>query len=203
MQVMASVMIGYLIGCISPAAILSRFKHVNLRQEGTKNLGATNTAFVLGRGAGLTVLIADIMKSILSAKLVKLMFPQTPYAGMIACIGCILGHCFPIFMRFQGGKGLAAFAGMVLEYNLWFALPIVILGLILIVILNTGVAAPMLGCILFPILVACFHGSIQEICLAVVSSCIIVWTHRDNLKKAHSKNEVISVRDFIHKMLSA
>lgn len=203
MQVMASVMIGYLIGCISPAAILSRFKHVNLRQEGTKNLGATNTAFVLGRGAGLTVLIADIMKSILSAKLVKLMFPQIPYAGMIACIGCILGHCFPIFMRFQGGKGLAAFAGMVLEYNLWFALPIVILGLILIVILNTGVAAPMLGCILFPILVACFHGSIQEICLAVVSSCIIVWTHRDNLKKAHRKNEVISVRDFIHKMLSA
>lgn len=152
MRVIVILAIGYLMGCISPATIISKIKNVNLKEMGTKNLGATNTTIVLGKRAGVMVLIVDIMKSILSAKLVKLLFPQAVCAGMIACIGCILGHCFPVFLGFQGGKGLAAFAGMVLEYNPWFALPIVIPGLILILILNTGVAAPMLGCILFPIL---------------------------------------------------
>lgn len=197
MRVIISLIIGYLMGCISPAAIISKIKNVNLKETGTKNLGATNTTLVLGKRAGATVLIVDVMKSILSAKLVKVLFPQAVCAGMIACIGCVLGHCFPIFLGFQGGKGLAAFAGMVLEYNHHFALPIVIPGLLLIVILNTGVAAPIWGIILFPILVTCYHGSVEEIILAVVSSCIILWTHRDNLKMAHSKNDVVSARAFL------
>ena len=131
MQVIISLIIGYLMGCISPAAIISKIKNVNLKETGTRNLGATNTTLVLGKRAGVVVLVVDIMKSILSAKLVKLLFPHAVCAGMIACIGCILGHCFPVFLGFQGGKGLAAFAGMVLEYNPWFAIPIVIPGVIL------------------------------------------------------------------------
>lgn len=202
MKIMVSVIIGYLMGCFHPAAIIAKRKNVNLKQEGSGNLGATNTAFVLGRGAGITVLIADIMKSVLSAKLAKLLFPQTLYVGMIACIGCILGHCFPIFMGFQGGKGLAAFAGMVLEYNLSFALPIVIPGLLLILVLNTGVAAPVWGCIMFPILVACYHGSTAEIILATTASVFIVWMHRDNIRKALAGADVISTKNFFKKMLN-
>ena len=201
MKIMASVIIGYLIGCFNPAAIIAKTKNVNLRQEGTGNLGATNTAFVMGSGAGIAVLIADIMKSVLSAKLVKLLFPQTLCVGMVACIGCILGHCFPIFMGFHGGKGLAAFARMVLEYNFWFALPIVIPGVLLIMVLNTGVAAPVWACVLFPILVACYHGGVQKIVLALIASSIILYTHRDNLKKAMMKSDIISVRDFIVKII--
>ena len=200
MKIMASVIIGYLIGCVNPAAIISKRKNVNLKQEGTGNLGATNTAYVMGRGAGITVLIADIMKSVLSAKLVKLLFPQTLCVGMIACIGCILGHCFPIFMGFHGGKGLAAFAGMVLEYILWFALPIVIPGLLLIFILNTGVAAPAWGCAMFPILVACYHGSTTEIILATTASTFIAWMHRDNLRKALARADTISTKKFLMKI---
>lgn len=197
MKIMISVIIGYLIGCFNPAAIIAKRKNVNLKQEGTGNLGATNTAYVMGSGAGITVLIADIMKSVFSAKLVKLLFPQTLCVGMLACIGCILGHCFPIFMGFHGGKGLAAFAGMVLEYNLHFALPIIIPGLFLIIILNTGVAAPILACVLFPILVACYHGTLEEMILAAISSCVILWTHRDNLKKAILREDVISSKEYI------
>lgn len=202
MWVIISLIIGYLMGCISPAAIISKIKNVNLREVGTKNLGATNTTLVLGKRAGAMVLIVDVMKSILSAKLVKVLFPQAVCAGMIACIGCILGHCFPVFLGFQGGKGLAAFAGMVLEYNPWFAIPIVISGVILMMVFNTGVVAPICGVILFPILVTCFHGSVGEIIYAVVSSCIITWTHRDNLKMAYFKNEVVSAKAFIDKILS-
>ena len=197
MRIIVSLLIGYMMGCINPAAIISKVKNVNLKATGTKNLGATNTTLVLGKRAGVMVLIVDIMKSILSAKLVKLLFPHAVCTGMIACIGCILGHCFPFFLGFQGGKGLAAFAGMVLEYSPCFAITIVIPGVILVMILNTGVAAPILGCIVFPILVACFHGDGREIILALVASIIILWTHRDNLKRALMRDDVVSARDFL------
>ena len=67
------------------------------------------------------------------------------YAKMVAGIGCILGHCYPVTMKFRGGKGVAAFAGMVLTYHVWFAIPIVLIGTALLLLLNTGVAAPMVG----------------------------------------------------------
>lgn len=141
MKILISLLTGYLVGCISPAAILSRIKRVELKQEGTNSLGATDTAMVLGRRAGVVVLHVDIMKSILPAKLVKAIFPQT--------------------LPLQCGD-----------------------------------------IILFPILVAYSQGSSQEICLAFISSCIIVWTHRDNLRRAFARKEHITVKDYIHKILS-
>ncbi len=173
---------------------------MDLKQEGTKNLGATNTALVLGRGSGLFVMLVDILKSILSAKLSQMLFPQISFAGMVACIGCILGHCFPVFLHFRGGKGLAAFGGMVLAYNPWFFVMILIPGVVLMVILNTGVAVPMLACVMFPILVVCYHGSVMEIGLSVIACFFIAWMHRDNLRNALAGTDVISTKNFFKKM---
>lgn len=200
MNMIVILLIGYLIGCISPAALLAKIKNVDLKQEGTKNLGATNTALVLGRGSGLFVMLVDILKSILSAKLSQMLFPQISCAGMVACIGCILGHCFPVFLHFRGGKGLAAFGGMVLAYNPWFFVMILIPGVVLMVILNTGVAVPMLACVMFPILVAMYGNGIAESIMALIASGIIIIMHQENLKLALKRRDVVSVRNFFGKM---
>lgn len=200
MEAIMSLGLGYLIGCISPAAWIGKRKHVNLKEEGTKNLGATNTALVLGPNSGIFVMLFDILKSVFSARLCQTLFPQIPFAGLVACIGCILGHCFPVFLRFRGGMGLAAFGGMVLFYNPWFALIILIPGVVLMVILNTGVVVPMLACVMFPILVTCCHGSGMEILLSAVASVFIAWMHRDNLRKALAGADVISTKNFFKKM---
>ena len=81
--------IGYLFGCISPAAILGKLQNVNLKKEGTGNLGATNTALVLGPRSGMVVLVSDIVKTFLSAKVSCALFPDLLHAGMFTCIGCI------------------------------------------------------------------------------------------------------------------
>ena len=99
MQTIISLALGYFIGCISPAAFVSKKKNVDLKQEGTKNLGATNTALVLGKKAGYFVLFFDMLKSIFSYKLARILFPHLAVAGIIASIGVILGHCFPVFMK--------------------------------------------------------------------------------------------------------
>ncbi len=201
MEAIISLALGYLIGCISPAAWISKKKHINLKEEGTKNLGATNTAIVMGRAAGIFVMVFDIAKSFLSAKIAKLLFPQLAIAGMLACIGAILGHCFPIFMHFQGGKGLAAFGGMVLAYKPWFFAAIVIPGVILMTLLNTGVAVPMLASIMFPVMTYAYSHSIADTVCAAIASLIIVIMHWNNLKRARANNDVIKVNTFFNKIL--
>lgn len=189
-------LIGYLIGCVNPAAWIGRLKNVDLRKEGSGNLGATNTALVLGRGAGLFVMVVDMLKSILSAKLSKLLFPHIVCAGLLGCLGCILGHCFPVFMGFRGGKGLAAFGGMILAYDSGLFAFILIPALILMAIFNTSVAVPITGGVLFPVLLWVQGRSTSEILLGAMAGILIMTMHLDNLRKAITNTDVITVRGF-------
>lgn len=200
MEAIMSLGLGYLIGCISPAAWIGKKKHVDLKQEGTKNLGATNTALVLGKAAGIFVMLFDISKSFISAKLAKMLFPQLMVAGMLACIGAILGHCFPIFMNFEGGKGLAAFGGMILAYKPWFFVAMVIPGVILMVLLDTGVAVPMLASVMFPVMTYMYSRSLADTACAVIASVIIVAMHWHNLQLARANNDVVKTNEFFSRV---
>ena len=201
MQAIFSLGLGYLIGSVSPAALLGWIKNVNLKEEGTKNLGATNTMILLGRSAGFFVMLFDILKSFLSAKLARFLFPQLAIAGMLACIGVILGHCFPLFLHFQGGKGLAAFGGMVLAYKPWFFLAILLPGIVLMAILDTGVALPMLGGVMFPALVFFYRHDIPETLCALTASAILIVMHWNNLKKAKNNKDFMKVNSFLKNIL--
>lgn len=200
MSAILSMGMGYLIGCISPSAWISKKKNVDLTKEGTKNLGATNTALVLGKAAGIFVMLFDIAKSFFSYKLARYLFPQLAIAGILACIGAILGHCFPVTMGFHGGKGLAAFGGLVLAYKPWMFAAIVIPGVVLMTILNTGVAVPMLASVMFPILVYLESGRWDEVITVIIACVIIVVMHWSNLQRAREKNDVVNTRDFFHKV---
>ena len=182
MSAIWSIGLGYLIGCLSPAAWVSKKKHVDLTQEGTKNLGATNTAIVLGKKAGIFVMVFDIFKSFLSYRLARYLFPRLAIAGILACIGAILGHCFPITMGFRGGKGLAAFGGLMME------------------LLNTGVAAPIFGCFAFPLLVWLDSGDLQDVFWVSVACILIFSTHWSNLKLALEKKDVVNTRQFMSRV---
>ena len=200
MPAILSLTLGYFIGTINPAAMIAKFKKVNLKMEGTGNLGATNTAFVLGKSAGIFVMFFDILKSYFSAKLAKLLFPQLLTAGLIACIGAILGHCFPIFLHFQGGKGLAAFGGMVLAYNPRFFPHILLPGILLMLLTNSGAVMPVLASCMFPVLVWFHRGSMTETVLSVLAGLLLLFVHRNNLRDARKKEDAILVRDFFRKV---
>lgn len=107
MDAALSIALGYFVGSLSPSSLVGRVKKTDVRKSGTGNLGATNTMLVLGWGAGIFVMLFDLMKSFLSGKLAQYLFPGLSVAGMLACIGAMIGHCFPVFHRFRGGKGLA------------------------------------------------------------------------------------------------
>ena len=200
MEVFLSLCLGYVIGCLNPAAWIGKRNHVDLKQTGTGNLGATNTTMVLGRKAGAFVLIFDVAKSFIAARLARWLFPHLAVSGMLASIGVILGHCFPITMHFSGGKGLAAFGGMMLAYNPVVFVIVVLSGISIMVLLDIGVAAPLLGTVMFPLLAYLFSHDIPTTACAVIASMIILCTHLDNVHKTREHSDM-KVKNYFRDIL--
>ena len=114
-----SLLIGYIFGMFVSGFFLGKSKHVDLREKGSGNVGTTNTARVLGLKYGAITLLCDCLKPVLASLVVWLIFGRA-YAGHIrllilyASFGAVLGHDFPAFMKFKGGKGVATSVGLIL-----------------------------------------------------------------------------------------
>lgn len=124
-------LIGYAFGMLQTAYILGKIKGIDIRQHGSGNAGTTNTMRVLGTKAGLLVLLCDILKCIVAVIVTQLIFYHTGDGNLYllkiyTAAGCILGHNFPFYLKFKGGKGIAATAGMILSFQ-WYMIPIEIL----------------------------------------------------------------------------
>ncbi len=114
--------IGYLFGLFQTAYIYGKMKGIDIRQHGSGNAGTTNTLRVLGTKAGLIVFAGDVVKCIFAVAICTLLFekshPDMVYLLKIyAAAGAILGHNFPFYLNFKGGKGIAATAGLILSFH--------------------------------------------------------------------------------------
>lgn len=121
-------LIGYVFGLFQTAYIYGRAHGIDIRQHGSGNAGTTNALRVLGRKAGLIVFAGDTIKCVLAIVITGLIFgkshPEMIYLLKIyAAAGAILGHNFPFYLNFRGGKGIAATAGMVLAFH-WYIIPV-------------------------------------------------------------------------------
>lgn len=124
--------IGYVFGNFQTAFIYGKIKGIDIREHGSGNAGTTNTLRVLGTKAGLIVFAGDMLKAIISITLVRLLFREK-YADILQLLiiytgfGCILGHDYPCYIQFKGGKGIASTGGIMVASH-WAYLPV---GLIL------------------------------------------------------------------------
>ncbi|WMC92675.1 glycerol-3-phosphate 1-O-acyltransferase PlsY [Kineothrix sp. MB12-C1] len=114
--------IGYALGLFQTAYIYGKLKGIDIRQHGSGNAGTTNTLRVLGTKAGLIVFAGDVLKCIVAVMICTLLFekayPDMTYLlKMYAAAGAILGHNFPFYLNFKGGKGIAATAGLILSFH--------------------------------------------------------------------------------------
>ncbi|HEX5564801.1 MAG TPA: glycerol-3-phosphate 1-O-acyltransferase PlsY, partial [Sporosarcina sp.] len=119
MEIIILILIAYLLGSIPSALWVGKlFYKTDVRQHGSGNLGATNTFRVLGKTAGLTVTILDILKG--TAAVLLLLLPSFGSAGihpLLLGVCAVIGHMFPIFANFKGGKAVATSGGVLLGYN--------------------------------------------------------------------------------------
>lgn len=122
MERIICIVIGYVLGMFQTAFIYGKLHGIDIREHGSGNAGTTNTLRVLGTKAGLIVLAGDIIKCILAIVICGALFdkshPEELYLlKLYAAAGAILGHNFPFYLKFKGGKGIAATAGLILSFH--------------------------------------------------------------------------------------
>ena len=125
MERIICLLIGYVFGLIQTAYLYGKAHGIDIRQHGSGNAGTTNTMRVLGTRAGLLVLLGDCLKCIAAVVLVRFVFGRShPDTIYLLCLytgaGAILGHDYPFYMGFRGGKGIAATAGLILSFHPYF-----------------------------------------------------------------------------------
>jgi len=189
-QVIISSLIGYLLGCIQAAYIISKtVGKMDIREHGSGNAGASNITTIMGLKFGVIVGLVDVLKGFFAVLLVKLIFPGNPDLAYLAGIMAILGHIFPFYMNFKGGKGVAALVGMMFgidwKLGVLFALLVIIPALltdyIVIGSFTTFTALPIVTYFLdYPLVFSIF---------GVFMTGLIFYLHRFNIQRIRNKEE--------------
>ena len=181
MPFVVAILIGYLLGCFNLAFIISKVKKVDLQNTGSKNLGASNTFITIGKGLGVLVGACDIFKCTLVVLLAKLLFPDIDYLPYRAGVACVIGHMFPFYLNFKGGKGFASFLGMSLGIHWKYFIVIGICIILITLITKYIVLATMATVISYPVFVAFDTNNWIIVTMVALLSGIIIIKHYKNL----------------------
>ena len=185
--------LAYLLGSLSFAVIVSKAMRLDdPRSYGSGNPGATNVLRSGNKLAAILTLLLDALKGVAAVLFARWMAARLGYGdGTIALAGlaAFLGHLYPVFFRFQGGKGVATAAGVLLALNGWLGLAS--LGTWLVVALATRYSslAALVTAVLAPVYTWWLVGDVRVVALVAVMSALLVWRHRSNIAKLRSGTE--------------
>ena len=188
-------LIGYLFGSLPTGHLVGRFLGVDISKHGSGNIGATNVLRVLGRRWGYLVFFIDTLKGFLAVRaafflvqIAKIGVEHIELVGILAAVTCILGHTFPIWLRFKGGKGVATSAGALLGlmpaaivaiFFVW----LIIFQLTRYVSLASIGAAVALPAVVGILILRKFVTDTALLYFSVLIAGVVIWRHRSNLKR--------------------
>ena len=205
MERVICLLIGYVFGLFQTAYFYGKAKGIDIRKYGSGNAGTTNALRVLGTKAGLIVFAGDCLKCIIAVCITRALFstghPENIYLlCLYAGAGAILGHNYPFYMNFKGGKGIAATAGMVLSFHPYFIITGVLLFFIPFftthlvslgsLLVYAGLMIQLVICGQTGLFAEMTQGELIE--MYVVFACLTVlafWKHRENIKRLIHGNE--------------
>ena len=200
--ILTSIVTGYFMGNLMASYLITKWvMGFDIREHGTGNAGGSNSFLIMGWKNGLIVGIVDILKAFLAIYIIKILYTGHSDLSMLMVIsGCmaVIGHIFPFFMSFKGGKGMACFMGMCLGLN-----PLIGLYCILFVTLTTIVTdyvavGSIVAYIALPIFLAIApevvfgYPETYNICtvtIAFITSIVGIWKHRGNIKNILNRKE--------------
>lgn len=181
--------LGYLFGCIQTGYIYGRFLHgIDVREFGSGNAGTTNTLRTLGKKAGYITFLGDAIKAVVAVWLVRyLLFPgldMTHVLEMITALGVVLGHNFPFYLDFKGGKGIAATGGLMFALDIRMALiAAIVFGLVFFLTRYVSVGSLAITA-LFPFMILFFYPGERMMFILAIVFTVMAWIrHRDNIKR--------------------
>ena len=190
MKYILVIALGYLLGCSNMAKYIAAMKKVDLSAGGSGNPGASNAVILMGWGAGVLVAVHDIGKAALAVVLARLLFPDAPLIGAAAGVAAVLGHIYPFWMKFQGGKGFASYLGMTIALHWKFAIAVLLLVVAVTLITDYIVAATTTTIVLVPIGLGILTQSLILPLILLIASLVIAWKHKDNYVRMYNGTEI-------------
>lgn len=176
----AAILLGYLLGSIPFGVLLTRWAGAgDLREIGSGNIGATNVLRTGRKGLAAATLLLDLAKGAAAVLLAGWLLPGT---AVLAGMGAFLGHCYPAWLRFKGGKGVATLMGIVVALHWPSGLVYAAVWLGLLGVLRISSLAGMTAAISAPVSAA-FWGRIDLVLLLLALAMIVLWKHRDNIER--------------------
>lgn len=180
---------GYLTGSVSTAIITCKLMGLkDPRDSGSNNPGATNVLRIGGKKAAIITLFGDMLKGLLPVLIVKF-FNADDYTITLVAVGAFLGHLFPIFFKFKGGKGVATFFGAILGIHWQTGIAALISWLIFAYLFKYSSLAALLTAAFTVAYLWFFTGSTALTFAGFVMSCLLIWRHRGNIHRLINGNE--------------
>ena len=176
----------YLMGSIPFGFILTKiFLKKDIRNIGSGNIGATNALRTGDKLIGYTTLLFDILKAVLPIIYIKFNFPELVYISSL-CV--FLGHVFPIWLKFKGGKGVATYVGILFALNIYFSLIFIISWLITFVLTKFSSLSSLIATLSIPVYLLII-SQFDQIIFFIIMFILIFFTHRENIKRLKNKEE--------------
>ena len=186
MELLTIGIVSYLMGSIPFGLILTKiFLKKDIREIGSGNIGATNALRTGNKFIGYSTLILDIVKAVIPVLYVKVNFPDLIY---VSALCAFLGHVFPVWLKFKGGKGVATYVGILCSMNIMFGIVFGICWLVTFFISKFSSLASLIGSFSVPIYLLLFNAAENEIFYGIMF-ILIFYTHRENIKRLINKEE--------------
>ena len=187
------ILLGYLYGSIPFALVIGKvFYNTDVRESGSGNLGGTNAGRVLGKKAGISVIVLDALKAVIIFYLssyLSLKFNLNPDIKYLAGLACIFGHCYPIFAEFRGGKAVSTSLGYFLCIEPLYAVVAIVVFLLVLKISKYVSLSPISTALIVLCITPFLALSITAKLCMLVAVILLVYRHKDNIKRIKNQTE--------------
>lgn len=184
MKYVVSILLGYLFGCFQTSYFLGKLvKGIDIREHGVNNAGASNAVVVLGFKYGLLVAFFDILKATLAVLIIKRMYPDFTNVWFLTGLGAFLGHCFPFFMQFKGGKGTASLAGAALAIDVRVGLITILSGIAAAIISDYVIVGTLAVLVTFAFSSFFYDYGMFAVIIAGIMATISFLKHINNIQR--------------------
>lgn len=188
---LAILIVAYLLGSINTSIIVSKIMiGDDIRNHGSGNAGATNTLRTVGKKGALFVVLGDVLKTVIAIVVARLISPDNNQVTYIAGIGAVLGHNFPVYFKFRGGKGIIVSTVAMLFADSIIGLFVVIISIGIMAASRYVSLGSISGAVLLVLFSILFHGQTPDfIVFALILAVLAVYMHRGNIKRLLSGTE--------------
>jgi acyl phosphate:glycerol-3-phosphate acyltransferase len=196
-----SALVGYFLGCFQTAYLVGKIvKNIDIRNHGSNNAGASNVTIVMGIKYGIFTAFMDIIKAILAVTFIKGTFPNHVELLFITGAFVVIGHVFPFYISFKGGKGAASLIGMVLAIDFKIAIIAILTIIIVCIIIDYLAIGSIAMFATLPISTYLLNYSILCVCIGVLLALLSLYKHQINIRRIIRKEEV-GLRKIVRKRI--